>query len=158
MTIPKYLLLVMCLFLIPQRLAAQSGGPTPADIRRQVDVVVTVHGVAHYGRLLEWTDSTVQLGCRTRQDRCLEAFRSFLRKDLDALRVRRGTRLGRGLLIGVGIGTAIGAIAGVIHGPEGDLSKGDMAGGVGMVGGIVGGLVGAFVGGRSERWVKIPLP
>ena len=158
MTIPRFLLLAMGPFLIPQGLAAQSGGPTPTDIRRQVDAVLTVHGVAHYGRLLEWTDSTVQLGCRTRQERCLEAFRSFLRKDLDALRVRRGTRLGRGLLIGVGIGTAIGAIAGVIHGPEGDLSKGDMAGGVGMVGGIVGGLVGAFVGGQSERWVEIPLP
>ena len=158
MTIPKYLLLVMCLFLIPQRLAAQSGGPTPADIRRQVDVVLTVHGVAHYGRLLEWTESTVQLGCSTRQDRCLEAFRSFLRKDLDALKVRRGTRMGRGLLIGVGIGAAIGAIAGVIHGPGEEASTGAMAGGLGMAGGIAGGLVGAFVGRRSERWVEIPLP
>jgi hypothetical protein len=158
MTIPKFLLLAMGPFLIPQGLAAQSGGPTPTDIRRQVDVVLTIHGVSHYGRLLEWTDSTVQLGCRTRQERCLEAFREFLRKDLDALRVRRGTRMGRGLLIGVGIGAAIGAIAGAINGPVDDLPTAGVAWSLGVVGGLAGGLVGADVGRRRERWVEIPLP
>jgi len=158
MAIPKFLLLAMCPFLIPQGLAAQSGGPTATDIRRRVDVVLTVHGAAHYGTLLEWTDSTVQLGCRTRQQRCLEAFRSFLRKDLDALRVRRGTRLGRGLLIGFGIGATVGAIAGVIHGPAGELPTAASAWSLGVLGGIAGGLVGADLGRRSERWVEIPLP
>ena len=90
------------------------------------------------------------------RDRCTDAVVALEFKDVISGRYKKGTKAGRGFLVGGGVGVVFGAIVGLMVGPLEDLSTSGVALRTSAGFGLVGALVGSVFGATKADWREIP--